>query len=337
MKKYLLLTACVLSLNCGGGGPAKNLDVLSDAKINSGKVVAKAGSTELRQGFLDELAKAMPNLKEKLDNPSARKNLVQTILEQELMYQEALKKGLGESPEVAMKTLINQRSVIAAALIDNELETALKTEYEKRKDSDFTKIAIAQIVIAYQTPEAKKNKTPVTEKDKTDALKKAKEVLTKLKAGEKFEDLAKTYSTDKRTADKGGDAGHIAKVDKRFEKLGLKVVPEKAFAMKNGEVSEPLATETGYYIIKVMSEPKVTPFEDAQRTLSMDLQNQVKTDVLARLKKESPIEFLEATPEATEAPKLEITTKNGPMTKTLELPKTQATEPKTETAPATGK
>ena len=77
-----------------------------------------------------------------------------------------------------------------------------------------------------------------------DAKAKSEEVLAKVKAGEDFATLAKTYSQD-TTASVGGDLGFFAKG---------KMVPEfenAAFALKVGEVSGLVKTVYGYHIIKV--------------------------------------------------------------------------------------
>ncbi len=77
-----------------------------------------------------------------------------------------------------------------------------------------------------------------------EALKTAKEVITKLKNGEKFEDLAKEYSSDDQNKDNGGDLGYFAHgtMDENFEDAVLKLA--------NGEYTkEPVKTTYGYHII----------------------------------------------------------------------------------------
>jgi foldase protein PrsA len=73
----------------------------------------------------------------------------------------------------------------------------------------------------------------------------AKEVKEKLDNGGDFAELAKEYSTDTSNAESGGELGFFAKGEMVTE------FDEKAFAMKKGEISEPVKTEFGYHIIKV--------------------------------------------------------------------------------------
>lgn len=78
----------------------------------------------------------------------------------------------------------------------------------------------------------------------------AKEVKGKLANGADFAQLAQEYSTDTGTKDKGGDLGFFGSgaMVKEFEDV--------AFALAPGEISEPVKTEYGYHIIKVVEQKK---------------------------------------------------------------------------------
>ncbi|MGN7939341.1 peptidylprolyl isomerase [Metabacillus sp. 22489] len=94
----------------------------------------------------------------------------------------------------------------------------------------------------------------------------AKEIADKLKSGEKFEDLAKQYSTDPGSAQNGGDLGWFAKgsMVKEFE--------DTAFKLKEGEVSAPVKSDYGYHIIKVTK--TVTTFEKMKDYLKEEASTQ---------------------------------------------------------------
>lgn len=94
----------------------------------------------------------------------------------------------------------------------------------------------------------------------------AKEIADKLKSGEKFEDLAKQYSTDPGSAQNGGDLGWFAKgsMVKEFE--------DTAFKLKEGEVSAPVKSDYGYHIIKVTK--TVTTFEKMKDYLKEEVSTQ---------------------------------------------------------------
>jgi len=92
------------------------------------------------------------------------------------------------------------------------------------------------------------------------ARKKAEELLKQLKAGAKFEDLAKASSEDTASAVKDGDLGWIVRGQTvpNFEKA--------AFSLKAGALSEPVQTEFGIHLLQVTEheDARVRPLEEVQ-------------------------------------------------------------------------
>lgn len=120
------------------------------------------------------------------------------------------------------------------------------------------------------------------------AKEKAVEVKGLLDSGKStFEDLATKYSEDKGSAAKGGELPQFGtgRMVAAFEKA--------AFALKNvGDVSEPIETEYGWHIIKLLEHIPVPTFETAKDDLtakvSKDSRSQLtRTVVIDRVKKEA--------------------------------------------------
>ncbi|MGP7818997.1 peptidylprolyl isomerase [Niallia sp. 01092] len=93
----------------------------------------------------------------------------------------------------------------------------------------------------------------------------AKEVKQKLDKGEKFEDLAKKYSTDPGSKDKGGDLGWFGAnaMVPEFEKA--------AYALKVNEISNPVKSEHDYHIIQVTDKKEKGKYEDVKDKMAFDL------------------------------------------------------------------
>ncbi len=90
-------------------------------------------------------------------------------------------------------------------------------------------------------------RVPVTasKEDKEAAMKKIKEAQARLKKGDDFADVAKKYSEDPGSKDRGGDLGYFSRGD---------MVPpfdKAAFALDVGQTSDIVTTDFGYHIIQV--------------------------------------------------------------------------------------
>ncbi|HIE53866.1 MAG TPA: peptidylprolyl isomerase, partial [Chromatiaceae bacterium] len=85
----------------------------------------------------------------------------------------------------------------------------------------------------------------VDEETESAARARAEDIYKRLKAGEKFEQLARELSEDPGSNEQGGDLGWISPgvMPKAFE--------EVAYALKKGQISEPVRTPFGYHVLQV--------------------------------------------------------------------------------------
>src|SRR5450755_397803 len=120
------------------------------------------------------------------------------------------------------------------------------------------------------------------EKDpKSDATVKAKaeDLVKQLRAGANFADLAKKYSEDPSSAQKGGEYDAVVRgqMVPEFEKA--------AFTLKVNEISEPVKTTYGYHVLQLLAheQAQLKLFNDVKPQLAADFRKQRASDTMQQL------------------------------------------------------
>jgi peptidyl-prolyl cis-trans isomerase D len=163
------------------------------------------------------------------------------------------------------KYQVPERRVVRYALVDvNQIRQSLQVPDEVLKQQYQANIQQYQVPnrvhvqhILFMTV----GKT--TDAEVEEVKKKAEDVLKQVKKGGKFEDLAKKYSEDPGSKDKGGDLSWITQGQTvpEFEKT--------AFSLSPGQVSDLVKTQYGFHIIKVLEKETAhtKPFEEVRDSL----------------------------------------------------------------------
>ena len=168
--------------------------------------------------------------------------------------------------------------------------------YDSHKDemTQPEQIRLSEILVSTQKPAVANEKTGGGDKPAADddpkvlaaAEAKAKDLLSQIQKGAKFEDVAKKNS-DGPTAAQGGDLGY-------FKRGALaKELEDKTFAMKPGEVSDVIRTRQGYVLLKVTdhTEAGIPPLKDVepkvQEALYMQKLDPALREYLTKLREEA--------------------------------------------------
>ena len=131
--------------------------------------------------------------------------------------------------------------------------------------------------------------------DSLKAKQKIDEVYTKLKAGEKFADLAKNYSDDKQTSANGGELNWFSE-----RKFPIEAFAKTSFSLqKNGDFSAPFLTKFGWHIV-LRKDRRTVPAFEAMKT---ELKNKIAKDSRSYQSKESFIAKLKKEYKLQEYPK----------------------------------
>ena len=254
-----------------------------------------------------------------LAQPEVVQRLVTNLYTRRALAERAREQGLDQRPEIAAALALARDKVLSDALLaqvvdkgntppDDKALALAKTMYQA-KPGDYQRpeqVRVRHILI-----------TPTKDKDDAAAAKEAADVLAKIKAGGDFAALAKEYSADPGSAEKGGDLGYFA---------AGHMVPEfdeAAFALKNpGDLSGVVKTKFGYHILQL----------EARKPAGPQSFDEVKDALLAKVKQS---EMQKGRSEL--ASQLEATMKLDEAALKAEIESLKQTEAKEGAAPAAKK
>jgi len=168
--------------------------------------------------------------------------------------------------QITIQTYLDK--VIVSGIEIDEAQT--RKYYDENPDSFREEV---QIKASHVLINAAEN---ATDEEKQKALDRAKEVTRLAQAKDAdFAALAKEYS-EGPSGPNGGDLGYFGK-----DKM-VKPFEEAAFAMKVGDVSDPVQTRFGYHVIKVTDRKAggEIPYEDVKEQLAASLKNQEVNDAI---------------------------------------------------------
>lgn len=225
------------------------------------------------------------------DDPTAVNNpaaMLNELINKELLYQEAVKKGFDKREDVAIRVQQEIEGIIVGALVQEQLtdvdlsEEALKAEYDlQTADMALSEYKGRHILVA-------------TEEE-------AQAVIAELNLGADFIELAKSKSTGP-SATQGGDLGW-------FQAEAM--VPAFADAIKNmtkGETTKTaVKTRFGWHVIKLEDSRELNKpeYEASKERIKAILANKAAQSYLVKLREQATIDIKnpetgEATPVTTE-------------------------------------
>ncbi len=262
----LLGTALILGDGCDKGGGTKGAPAATEASADAdiGEVIATVNGMQIgSKEFEQAAARKTPASGDSL-SLEEKKDVLNSLVEDKLLYAEAVRKGVDKDPKV-QKVMVNtlvREDVFNQIKNSDFSDEVLQAYYDAHKDEFIVpeKVQIKRILIK-------------TGPDRTDEQ--AKDQATKIKAQvektpDDFKDLASKFSEDPYKH-RGGDVGFVSKEGKP----GLdQAVVDKAFSLEVSKVSDVFKTDDGYNVILVAAKR-----EQLERTFQ-----QMKGTVLRKAK-----------------------------------------------------
>ncbi|CAM4122893.1 peptidylprolyl isomerase PrsA [Bacillus cereus] len=247
MKKAMLALAATSVIALSACGTSSSSDKIVTSK--AGDITKEEFYNEMKQKGGSQVLQSMVMEKVLI------KNYKVDDKEVDKKYDE-MKKQVGDQ----FDTLLKQQG-----LKEETLKNGVRAELAQEKAIEKT-ITDKELKENYK-PEIKASHILV--KDEATA----KKVKEELGQGKSFEELAKQYSEDTGSKEKGGDLGFFGpgKMVKEFE--------DAAYKLKKDEVSEPVKSQFGYHIIKVtdIKEPEKS-FEQSKADIKKELVAKKKQD-----------------------------------------------------------
>ena len=238
------------------------------AKVN-GKPITEVDMTLAEAEIGSELGQLPP--------AARRRILAEFLIENQLFADVAEGQKLAAGATLEERVAYWRRRALRDLFFDASVRAAVR-------DADARAVYDKQVGAVKAPEEVRARHILVKEKEK------AREIAEKIKHGTDFEALAKEFSLDPGSKDRGGDLGYFVK--------GQMVPPFEAavFALKAGEVSEPIETQFGWHIIKLEDKRQrpPPPFEAVKERIVNQMILEKAQAAVTDLRGKAKIEFVDA-------------------------------------------
>ena len=229
---------------------------------STGEVLVTVNGHEVRQSMLDATMENLPpELRAQIETMSPPEAMIEQLVAQELLYQEALTRGLHNDEKLATRIALAERMVLTQAV--------LEAVADERTTDESVKAWFQEHLVQFSRPQVKLANIIVTD----EAL--AQQTVAEAKAGADFAALATERSLDPKGKTNGGEMGWF-EVDRVLPQL-----QEVLTSATAGAVIGPEALGGAFHVFKVLDTRSTVPFEE------------VKDEVVERLKAELTEKYLQ--------------------------------------------
>ncbi len=233
------------------------------------RVVITVGDIKITAAQFDALIDSLQPQVRTAARGTGRRQFADNIVKMLVLAQEAEKRKMDQSPDFKAQLQFQTYNLLANALAgqvtkDVQVTDADLRQYYEAHKSEFETVHAKHILIRFKgsAVPVRAGQPDMTEEE---ALAKAQELRKKLQGGADFATLAKAESDDTGSGASSGDLPPFRRGQ---------MVPSfeaAAFAMKPGQLSEPVKSQFGYHIILVISHDTKS-FEETKADLEKRMQ-----------------------------------------------------------------
>lgn len=237
--------------------------------------VAQRGNLKLTaEDVRDLLQRADPAVRAQLlANPAALSEFVRDRLLRQALLDQAKAVGFDQKPEVVLRANDARDSVVVssyvASLTQPDAAYPSKAEIAAAYEANKSRFVVPRqyhiLQVAVRLPVGSPAKAEEAAKAKITDI---RQQLTKPKAD--FGELARKFSEDRTSAERGGDLGWL-----REDQL-VPAVKDAVAGMTENSVSEPVRTPEGWHVLKLIGErpAAIAPLADVSDTIAQALRQQ---------------------------------------------------------------
>ena len=237
-------------------------------------VVATVNGVALTRPEFDIYEKnLLRNAKVQSLTPDQLSQVLDDLITMQVMAAQGVKEGLENDPDTKAQLALLHMRVLADA--------------ESQKFVKSTTPSDAELHAEYDTAVSQMDKNEYHARHILVATKEqAEQVIKKLKGGAKFEDLAKTQSTDTGSKNNGGDLGWFT------TSRMVKPFSDAVKNLKKGEISPPVQTQYGWHVIQLEDTRDAAPpaFDQVKPQLTDAVMRKKLQAFVEDLKKQAKIE-----------------------------------------------
>ncbi len=235
--------------------------------------VATVNGVAIPQAKMDIVLKtqSQPN---QPDTPERRAQIRDTLINQEIIVQEAQKKGLDKKADFMLQVELQKQEALVNVFVQDFLKSKPITD-------DLVQKEFERIKLAMPDKEFKASHILVDKEDD------AKQIIAQIKKGAKFEKLAAEKSKDPGSKIKGGS------LDWAPAATYVKPFGEALTSMKKGQLSEvPVKSNFGWHVIRIddMRTTKVPTLAEAKPQIIQMLERQEIQKMLTELRAKAKVE-----------------------------------------------
>jgi peptidyl-prolyl cis-trans isomerase C len=251
-------------------------------------VVLTVGETKITAAQFDQIISSLPAQVQASARGANRKQFADNLVRILVLSGEGKRRKLDETPAFKIQQQFQNANMLAGVTYDQlgkdaKLDDSDVRKYYDEHKGEYERVKARHILIRTQGAPmpVRPGQKEITE---AEGLAKATELRKKIEGGADFAQIAREESDDTTSGMNGGDLGFFGhnQMVEPFDKA--------AFALKPGDLSQPVKTPFGYHVIKVDAKESKT-FEEMKPEIEKKLRPDAAQKAMDKLQTDTKVVY----------------------------------------------